>query len=211
MPPNRTWSSNGGNLFLEADPDASRAPANSHSHHPHRARGRRHAARGPSLIVPVDASFPDQAAANDHPDSVAFTRPGKRPGGLPGQIREHLRRADANARRLVAQLAARPYRALLALALVGATLLALSWMGLALRNAVAARHDANRRAATATSALNHERGSAANAIQHDQIRIATLYAKLEQARAALRQRPAPATSPAPRSRRKPARGNPRGQ
>ena len=212
MPPNRTWSSNGGgNLFLEADPDASPAPANSHSHHPHGARGRRHTARGPSPIVPVDASSPNQAAAKHHPDSVAFTRPAKRPGGLPGKTREHLRRADANARRLVAQLAARPYRALLALALVGATLLAVSWMGLALRNAAAARHNANRRAATATSALNHERESAATAIQHDQTRIATLYAKLEQARGALRQRPAPATSPAPRSRRKPTRGNPRGQ
>jgi hypothetical protein len=101
---------------------------------------------------------------------------------------------------------------LLALALVGATLLALSWMGLALRNDAAARHNANRRAAVATDALNHERKSEANAIRHDQTRIATLYGQLEQARAALRQRPPPATPPtAPRSRREPAHGNAQGQ
>ena len=151
MPPNRTWSSNGGgNLFLEADPDAS--PAQAKTHHPHGGtRGQRQSARGPRLIVPVDASSPSGAAANDHPDSAAFTRPGKRAGGLQGRARERLRRADANARRLVAQLAARPYRALLALALVGTTLLALSWMGLALRNDAAARHNSNRRAAAATT------------------------------------------------------------
>jgi hypothetical protein len=212
MPPNRTFSSNGGgNLFLEADPDASPAPAK--SHHPQGGtRARRQSARGPRLIVPVDASSPNGAAANDHPDYAAFTRPAKRPAALPAKAREYLRRADANARRLVAQLAARPYRALLALALVGATLLALSWMGLALRNAAAARHNSNRRAAAATRALNRERESAANALQHDQTRIATLSGQLEQARAALRQRPPSATPPtAPRSRRTPAHGTARGQ
>jgi hypothetical protein len=96
--------------------------------------------------------------------------------------------------------------------MVGATLLALSWMGLALRNAAAARHNANRRAASATSALKHERNLAANAVQRDQTMIATLYSQLEQARAAQGQRRAPVTSPAlPHSRRKPAHGNPRGQ
>ena len=212
MPPNRTWSSNGGgNLFLEADPDASPAPAK--SHHPRGdTRGQRQSARGPRLIAPLDASSPNAAAANDHPDSAAFTRPGKRAGGLQGRARERLRRADANARRLVAQLAARPYRALLTLALVGTTLLALSWMGLALRNDAAAWHTSNRRAAAATRALNRQRESAANALQHDQTRIATLSGQLEQARAALQQRPPPATPPtAPRSRRTPAHGTARGQ
>jgi hypothetical protein len=204
MPSNRTWSSNGGgNLFLEADPDTS--PAQANSHHPRGSSRRRHTARGPGLIAPVSRSSPNGAAANNRSDSAAFTRPAKRPGGLQAKAREHLRRADANARRLVAQLAARPYRALLALAMVGATLLALSWMGLALRNAAAARHNANRRATAATSALKHERNLAANAIQH----IATLYSQLEQARPAQRQRPAPVTSP--HSRRKPAHGNAHGQ
>jgi hypothetical protein len=209
MPSNRTWSSNGGgNLFLEADPDTSPAQANSH-----RPRGsnrrRRHTVRGPGLIAPVSRSSPNGAAATERPDSAAFTRPAKRPGGLQAKAREHLRRADANARRLVAQLAARPYRALLALALVGATLLALSWMGLALRNTAAARHNANRRAAAATSALKHERNLAANVIQRDQTRIATLFRQLEQARAAQLQRPAPVTSP--HSRHKLAHGNAHGQ
>ena len=209
MPPNRTWSSNGGgNLFLEADPDTS--PAQANSHHPRGGnRRRRHSARGPGLIAPVSRSSPSRAAASDWPDSAAFTGPAKRPGGLQAKAREHVRRADANARRLVAQLAARPYRALLALAMVGATLLALSWMGLALRNAAAARHNANRRAASAASALKHERNLAATAIHHDQTRIATLYSQLEQARAAQLQRPAPVTSP--HSLRKPAHGNAHGQ
>jgi hypothetical protein len=100
----------------------------------------------------------------------------------------------------------------LALAMVGATLLALSWMGLALRKAAAARHNANRRAAAATSALKHERHLAATAIQHDRTRIATLYSQLEPTRAAQRQRRAPVTSPAlAHSRRKPAYGNAHGQ
>jgi hypothetical protein len=207
MPPNRTWSSNGGgNLFLEADPDTS--PAQPNSRYPRGSnRRRRHTARRPGPIASVSGSFPNGIAANKRPDSVAFTRPAKRPGGLRGKTREHLRRADTNARRLAAQLAARPYRALHALALVGATLLALSWMGLALRNAAVARHNADRRAAAATSALKHERHLAGNAIQHDQTRIATLYSQLEHARAALRQRPTRASSPAAaRSRRKPAHG-----
>jgi len=114
MPSNRTWSSNGGgNLFLEADPDTS--PAQANSHHPRGSnRRRRHTARGPGLIAPVSRSSPNGAPATDRPDSRAFTRPAKRPGGLQAKAREHLRRADANARRLVPQLAARPYRALLA-------------------------------------------------------------------------------------------------
>jgi hypothetical protein len=81
-------------------------------------------------------------------------------------------------------------------------------MGLALRNGAAARRNANRRAVVAARVLNRDRASAANAIQHDKTRIATLYGQLEQARAAPRRRPAAATPPtAPRSRRKPAHGN----
>ena len=180
MPPNPTGSSNGsGNLFLEADPDAT--PRASQQAPPHAVPGVRAARRrGSGLIVRVGASSSSAAAATHRPDASAFTRPAKRPGSLPGRTREHLRRADANARRLVAQLAARPYRALLALALVGATLLALSWMALALRNAAAERHSAERRAAAATTALEQERDLAANAIQHDQTRIATLSRQLEQ-------------------------------
>ena len=95
MPANRTWSSNGGgNLFVEADPDAIPAPAN--CHHPRGGtRARRRTARGPALIVPVSASSSNGAAANDGPDSAAFTRPAKRPGGLQAKARERLRRADA--------------------------------------------------------------------------------------------------------------------
>ena len=173
--PNRTWSSSGsdrghGNLFLEADPEA--VPA--------RARSRRSASarrpaptRGRGLVVPIEESVPLAAPVPQRPDAAAFTRTSTRLGGVQGRAREHAQRADANARQLLAGLAARPYAALIALAVVGAMLLALSWIGLALRNATTARHDANRRAAVAAIALNR-----------DQARITALSGRLEQARPA---------------------------
>jgi hypothetical protein len=207
MPPTGTWSSNGGgNLFLEADPDTS--PTQSQ---PQRAGARRprRRPREQGRIMPVGPS--SAAGAPRRPDAAAFTQPGKRPGSLKAKTREHLRRADANARRLAAQLASRPYTALIALALVGAALLALSWMGLALRNAGAARHSADRRAAAATAALRQERHFAANAVQHDQTRIAALHGQLEQARDAVWQRPAPIVSAsAKRTSGKPTNGRAHG-
>ncbi|MBV9196112.1 MAG: hypothetical protein JO168_18405 [Solirubrobacterales bacterium] len=186
MAPNRTWSSNGGgNLFLEADPDAIPAPAGS----PPIAdiRRPRPTSRGRGLIVPVGASSLSMGATTHRPDAAAFTRPTTRlGGGLQKRTREHLRRADANARRLVAQLAARPYAALIALAMVGATLLALSWMGLALRTDAMARHYADHRAAAATTALQQEQSRAATTIRQERTQIATLYGQLERANAARR-------------------------
>jgi hypothetical protein len=207
MPPNRTGSSNGsGNLFLEADPDAMLPQTNKHPRAGTR-RLRRTPPR-PRLTAPLGASSPNAAAATHRPDATAFTRPAERPGSPWGRTREHLRRADANARRLAAQLSARRYRALFALALVGATLLALSWMALALRNAAAERHRADRRAAAATTALEQERDLAANAIQHDQTRIATLSRQLEQSRATGARRPAQVTA---RSPAKPTQGKAHGR
>ena len=173
--PNRTWSSNGGghglgNLFLEADPEA--VPA--------RAGGRRSPSvrpaapvRGRGLVVPIGDSAPRAAGVSQRPDAAAFTRASARLGGLRGWAREHAQRADANARRLIAGLAARPYAALLAIAVVGVMLLALSWTGLALRSATEARHSANHRAALAAAAAKRDRGQ-----------IAALSGQLEQARAA---------------------------
>jgi hypothetical protein len=193
MPPNRTGSSNGsGNLFLEADPDAT--PPQTNTHPRAGTRRPRRAPPRPGPTAPVGASSQDAAAAAHRPNASAFTRPATRPGLLSGRSREHLQRADANARRLAAQLSARRDRALFALALVGATLLALSWMALALRNAVAERHSAERHAAGAAAALEQERDLAASAIQRDQTRIATPSRQLEESRAAGGQRPAQVTA-----------------
>ena len=198
MPPNPTGSSNGsGNLFREADPDTTPLQAKKHLRTGARRPRRTPPRRG--LIARVGTSSSSAPAATHRPDASAFTRPGKRPGTLRGRTRENLRRADANARRLIAQLAGRPYRALVALALVGATLLALTWMALALRNAAAERHSAERRAAAAATALGQERDLAANAIRHDQTRVATLSRQLEQSPAAGRQRAAQASARATES------------
>ena len=70
-------------------------------------------------------------------------------------------------------VAARPYAALLALAMVGGLLLALSWLGLALRDATAARRSANRRALVAERTVNRQR-----------VQIAGLNVRLERALAA---------------------------
>ena len=173
--PNRTWSSNGGghghgNLFLEADPEAV----------PTRARSRRspsvHPAasvRGRGLVVPIQESAPRAAVVPKRPDAAAFTRTSARLGGLRDWARERAQRADANARPLIAGLAARPYGALLALAVAGAMLLALSWTGLALRSATEARHSANHRAILAAAAAKRDQGQ-----------LAALSGQLEQARAA---------------------------
>jgi hypothetical protein len=168
--PDTSRSRNGdGNLFLEADPEVPAAPAK--SHRPAGSRQPRAAGRGHTLIV-IEESPPSVAAIPRRTDAASFTRPTTRLGRLQTWAREQTRRADGNARRLVATLAARRYAALLALALVGALLLALSWMGLALRNADAARHSADRRAAVAAATA-----------RRDQAQITALYSLLAQARA----------------------------
>jgi hypothetical protein len=163
MPPasDASWLRNGhGNLFLEADPEAILERAASSppgryqatapcANRPRTGRTRRR------LISRRDRGHAPARCRRRHPAHHAT-------GHLRETAREHLRRADGNARWLAAQLAARPCAALVALALIAATLLALSWMGLAFRNATAARHSADRHAAATT------------ALKQEQTRIATL-------------------------------------
>jgi hypothetical protein len=137
---NPTWSSNGNgnghdNLFLEADPEVV-APREDQR----RVRGShpRRASRRSGLVVPVSGSSPRDTGATALPDATAFARRTTRGVELRNRTRACARRADANARRLLAQVAVRPYAALLALATVGGLLLALSWLGLVLRDATAA-------------------------------------------------------------------------
>ena len=183
--PNRNWSTNGGgpspgNLFLETDPE----PLPMQSRSRRSARTRRPApTRRRGLVVPIEESVTPAAALPSRPNAAAFTRTSARLGRTQGRARKHGHRADANARRLIrssrfgliAGLAARPYAALLALGVLASMLLALSWMGLALRNAAAARHSANRRAAALVTALERDQG-----------KINTLSAQIDQPRAQAR-------------------------
>ena len=156
------------NLFVEADPD--------HEAFESRRSQRRAttstriaapARRGRGLVIPVDTP---RAAAGRNSDAARFTLPDGRIAGLPTVARQSMRRVDVRAGELVRRVAARPYGALVALALLGAVLLALSWLGLALRDASAGRHAAERRQITATTAL-----------KRDQARIDELIAQLGRA------------------------------
>ena len=190
MPPasDTGWSRNGdGNLFLEADPAT---PAQAKSHHPTSARHPSLASRGRGLVVPLEASSPSVTVIPQRADAASFTRPATRLGRLQTRTREQARRADENARRLMATVGARRYAALVALALVGALLLAVSWMGMALRDASAGRHSANRRAAVAVATA-----------ARDQVRISALYALLAQARATQSEQARARVLPAPPSHR----------
>ena len=171
--PNPTWSNNGyghNNLFLEADPEVVAPRAEQR-----RVRGShlRRASRGSGLVVPVSGSSPSDTTATALPDATAFARRTTRGGGLRSRTRAGARRADANARRLLAQVAARPYAALLALAMVGGLLLGLSWLGLALRDATVARRSANRRVLAVDRTVKRQR-----------VQIAELNVRLERALAA---------------------------
>ena len=198
-----TPSANGAghaNLFVEADPDlqalarpkraVSSSAAGSSS--PRRARGR---------IVAVDSPSPPIAVASVRcPDVARFTRPNTRLGSVRAIAQQRVRRADTNAGRLLGRVAARPYGALVTLALIGAMLLALSWLGLALRDTAAARRTAVRSEAAAAAALNGDR-----------VRIKTLSAQLSRAALAAQHQPAATTTaarpPAPHSASKPSHAN----
>ena len=172
--PYTSWSRNGdGNLFLEADPELPAAPAM--SHRPASSRQPRATGRSHTLIV-IEESPPSVATMPRRTNAASFTRLTTRLGRLWTWAREQTRRADGNARRVVATLAARRYAALLGLVLVGALLLALSWVGLALQNADAARHSSDRRAAVAAATA-----------ARDQAQVTALHGLLRKARATQRE------------------------
>lgn len=157
-------SANGaGNLFVEADPEHRSAPTapprGGTAQRPHRGRG---------LVIPVE---PTAGRALPGPDAARFTRP-SRGGRLAAGAHMRLQAADARAASLVRRLAATRYGALAAAATVAAVLLALSWVGLALRDASTARHSAERARTTATAALTR-----------DHTRIAALHTQLVTANA----------------------------
>ena len=164
--PSRSAAS-GRNLFLDADPDEDALPPGRSDEH--RARGGRSGGRrrrGRGLVVPVGSSSSPTGAGRD---AATFTRAHPGAGRLAAAARARLRRADVRAATLLRRLAARRYGELVATTLLAAMLISLSWLGLAVRDASAARGAAER-----------ERIRAIAALRRDQVRIGGLAAQLEQ-------------------------------
>jgi hypothetical protein len=170
------------NLFLDADPDEGALSRERSQQHRAR-RGRSGRGRRPrrGLLLPVGSSSTPHAARRD---AATFTRAHGGAGGLATAARARLRRADARAATLLRRLAERTYGTLVATALLAAMLISLTWSGLAMRDASAAR-----------GAAEQERITALAALKSDQTRIAGLGAQLEQASViALRREQASATA-----------------
>lgn len=162
-PPQHSPTANGAshtNLFVEADPEhealRSRQPTTS-------TRTATPARRGRGLVVPVDST----AIEPSRLDAARFTRPERGFGWLSSIARAQLRAADVRTGALLQRLTTHRYGPLAATAAVAAMLLALSWLGLALRDASAGRHSAER-----------ARVAAAATLSRDQARIARLGAQL---------------------------------
>jgi hypothetical protein len=141
--------------------------------------------RGRGLVVPVDASSPARGA--ERPDAAQFARRNTALGQLRAAVRQKLCQADVTAGKLLRRLASRRYGPVAVAAALGGLLLALIWLGLAVRDSSTARVAIERRLARATAGL-----------RHDQTRIDSLSAQLHQATVAAGQ--PPATTTAPRAR-----------
>ena len=187
VPPSSSDNGAGHNLFVEADPDlASQRPAPARAAVPRRGRG---------LVIPVEAPAVTNSTQPRRDDPARFARRTARPGRLPATTRQHAQRAETNAQRLLGQMLARRYGALVTLAVVAGLLLALSWVGLALLDALGARQSAQRHQAASVAALGHARAEIqALSVQRDQAagaaRLAALSAQRDQAPMSTRQAPA---------------------
>jgi hypothetical protein len=100
------------------------------------------------------------------PGAVRFTRPNRRIGRLSTSAQARLRAADARAGVLLRSLTARRYAPLVAAMTLAAVLIALSWLGLALRHASAARDSAERARIAAATAVSRERARIAGLTAH---------------------------------------------
>ena len=156
------------NLFLDADPDESAlAPERSGQQRARASRPGREPRPGRGFVLPVVSSSSPTAAGRD---AATFTRTRLGAGTLATAVLARLRRADARAAALLRGLADRSYGGLAAAALLAVMLISLSWLGLAVRDASAARGVAER-----------ERIAVIAALTRDQIRIGGLTAQLKQA------------------------------
>ena len=138
------------NLFVEADPGlAPQRPAPAVTVVPRRGRG---------LVIPVEAPTVTVTRSTQprRDDPARFTRRTARARRLSATTREHAKRAEASAQGLLGQVLARRYGALITLAVLAGLLLALSWAGLALRDAIGACQRAQRQQAASAAELREE-------------------------------------------------------
>lgn len=154
------------NLFVDGDPELWSSGRSPSTRGTHRRRSESSFTQGRGRVVAVRsaASAPRLTAG---PGAERFALP----GGRPGAPRGRLARADANARGLFAATATRPYVALVALTCVAALLIALSWVGLSLRDATRDRHDAvvaQRSAQAAATTELHRISRLSAALEHAQ-------------------------------------------
>ncbi len=155
------------NLFLDADPDEhALAPERSEQHRARASRPSRQRRRGRGLLTPVGSSSSPTAAGRD---AATFTPTRLRAGTLATAVLARLRRANAHAAALLRGLADRAYGGLAAAALLAVMLISLSWLGLAVCDASAAR-----------SVTERERIAAIASLTRDQHRIGGLTAQLKQ-------------------------------
>ena len=159
-----------GNLFVDADPERFSPGAGGRTATATRAR------RGRGLVQRLDPPAPT-------PNAARFTLPSKRLARARATAHARIRRADMRAAALLRRLAARPYGALAVFAAVAAMLLALSWLGFALRATAAAHRKAVQRQDRTAAALTA-----------DHARIAALSAQLQQATVAAEQAHAQASA-----------------
>jgi hypothetical protein len=138
------------NLFLDADPDErALAPERSEQQRARASRPGRERRPVRGLLMPAGSSSSPTAAVRD---AATFTRTRLGAGRMATAARARLRRADARAAMLLRRLAARRYGGLAAAALLAVMLISLSWLGLALRDASAARSVAERERIAAIAA-----------------------------------------------------------
>jgi len=175
--------SSGGNLFVESDPEQEKLGSRRTGRPAAGTCSTPVARRGRGLVVPVKSP---SATFGHSSDAARFTCPNGAIGQLPAGVSVTLRRADARAGELIRRVAARRYGALLAVVLLGVVLISVSWFGLVLRDASAARHAADR-----------DRIVMAATVRRDQARIDALTAQLGTSQAsALRRQQASAAATA---------------
>jgi hypothetical protein len=130
-------AASGRNLFLDADPvDGALAPERPEQHRARGGRSGRRPRRARGLVVPAGSSSSPTAADRN---AARFTRAHRGAGTLATAARTRVRHADVRAAAVLLRLAERRYGGLVAAALLAGMLISLSWLGLAVRDASAAR------------------------------------------------------------------------
>ncbi|HUA49042.1 MAG TPA: hypothetical protein VMA77_27655 [Solirubrobacteraceae bacterium] len=152
------------NLFVESDPDLDTL-AQSTADEPARSAGARRRGRGLVVLAEPDRSLQSPRVH----DAERFTRADGDVAGLRAAACHVIRQADAAAGRLLRDLAARRYRALVTMVALTVVLVAVSWLVLDVRDTATERAVANGRLARNAVTLRRQ-----------QARIALLTAEVRQ-------------------------------